>query len=145
MGAAVASDSDEPMMDINTTPLIDVMLVLLIMFIITIPPQTHAVKIDLPVPTDAPPPPVDPQRNKVFIEQNGTVLWVAGSNPAVPIGDAQLQAQLEATTNMDPIPELQVEPHPEAPFEVVDRILAVIKRAKVEAMGFIGNDRYQQF
>jgi biopolymer transport protein ExbD len=49
MGAAVASDSDEPMMDINTTPLIDVMLVLLIMFIITIPIQTHAVKIDLPV------------------------------------------------------------------------------------------------
>ena len=66
----------EPMMDINTTPLIDVMLVLLIMFIITIPPMTHAVKLDLPV--DQPnnqPPPVDPVKNKIVITPEGAVLW----------------------------------------------------------------------
>ncbi|HEX8191490.1 MAG TPA: biopolymer transporter ExbD, partial [Allosphingosinicella sp.] len=69
MGAAVASaDADEPMMDINTTPLIDVMLVLLIMFIITIPIQTHAVKIDLPVnDPNSSPPPVDPVKNKIVV------------------------------------------------------------------------------
>ena len=66
----------EPMMDINTTPLIDVMLVLLIMFIITIPIQTHAVKLDLPVnQPNQPPPPIDPVKNKVVITAQGQILW----------------------------------------------------------------------
>ena len=68
----------EPMMDINTTPLIDVMLVLLIMFIITIPIQTHAVKLDLPVRTSrtTPPPPIDPVKNKVVITAGrAQILW----------------------------------------------------------------------
>ena len=66
----------EPMMDINTTPLIDVMLVLLIMFIITIPIQTHAVKLDLPVnQPNQPPPPIDPVKNKVVVTAPGEILW----------------------------------------------------------------------
>jgi biopolymer transport protein ExbD len=66
----------EPMMDINTTPLIDVMLVLLIMFIITIPIQTHAVKLDLPVnQPNQPPPPIDPVKNKVVINAQDQILW----------------------------------------------------------------------
>ena len=68
-------------MEMNTTPLIDVLLVLLIMFIITIPIQTHAVKVDLPVNTRTnQPPPVDPQKNKITIDAAGTVSWngVAG-------------------------------------------------------------------
>jgi biopolymer transport protein ExbD len=141
MGAAVAdTDSDEPMMDINTTPLIDVMLVLLIMFIITIPPQTHAVKIDLPVNTNTPPPPVDPERNKIFIDPAGPVLW-----NGTPVDLLQLRQLLEATTQRRPTPELQIEPHPEARFEVVDEVLATVKRAKIESMGFVGNERYSQF
>ena len=66
----------EPMMDINTTPLIDVMLVLLIMFIITIPIQTHAVKLDLPqnVPNQTPPP-IDPVKNRVTIDPAGGIFW----------------------------------------------------------------------
>ena len=68
--------SGEPMMDINMTPLIDVMLVLLIMFIITIPIQTHAVKLDLPVDQpNTPPPPIDPVKNKVVITAQGQILW----------------------------------------------------------------------
>jgi biopolymer transport protein ExbD len=140
MGAAVASDSDEPMMDINTTPLIDVMLVLLIMFIITIPPQTHAVKIDLPVPSDAPQPPVDPQRNKVFIDQAGNTLWNGQQ-----VTDGQLRQFLDITTTLDPVPELHIEPHPDAQWEIVDRVLAIIKDAEVESMGFVGNERYSAF
>ena len=71
-----ANEAGEPMMDINTTPLIDVMLVLLIMFIITIPVQTHAVKLDLPQnnPNDTPPP-VDPVKNKLVITQGNAILW----------------------------------------------------------------------
>jgi biopolymer transport protein ExbD len=141
MGAAVASaDADEPMMDINTTPLIDVMLVLLIMFIITIPPQTHAVKIDLPVPQETNNPPVDPIRNKVFIQRDGTVLW-----NGVPVSDAQLDEYLDITTTLSPPPELQIEPDAEARYEVVDRVLAIVKDAKVEALGFVGNERYGSF
>ena len=70
----------EPMMDINTTPLIDVMLVLLIMLIITIPPQTHAVKLDLPQnnPNDQPPP-IDPIKNKIVVTQAGQILWNGGA------------------------------------------------------------------
>ena len=69
-------ESAEPMMDINTTPLIDVMLVLLIMFIITIPVQTHAVKLDLPQPQpNQTPPPIDPVKNVINIMPNNAVLW----------------------------------------------------------------------
>ena len=142
MGAAVASDdNDEPMMDINTTPLIDVMLVLLIMFIITIPLQTHAVKIDLPVndPNNVAPP-VDPQRNKIFIDRAGTVLW-----NGVPVNLVQLRQYLDLTTTIRPTPELHIEPDAEARYEMVDEVLAVIKRANIESMGFVGNERYMNF
>ncbi len=142
MGAAVAdTDSGEPMMDINTTPLIDVMLVLLIMFIITIPIQTHAVKIDLPVndPNNTPPP-VDPERNKIYVGPAGEVLW-----NGAPVNLVQLRQYLDQTTTLRPVPELQLEPDAEARFELVDEVLAVIKRANVESMGFVGNERYRDF
>ncbi|HEY0115002.1 MAG TPA: biopolymer transporter ExbD [Allosphingosinicella sp.] len=141
MGAAVASESDEPMMDINTTPLIDVMLVLLIMFIITIPIQTHAVKIDLPVnDPNQTPPPVDPERNKIAIEPNGTVLW-----NGAPVDLVTLRQYLDLTTTIRPTPELHIQPHPEARYVVVDEVLAVIKRANVQSMGFVGNEQFANF
>jgi len=131
----------EPMMDINTTPLIDVMLVLLIMFIITIPIQTHAVKLDLPVDNpDQQPPPIDPVKNKVTIDPAGTIFW-NGS----PIDMIRLRQYLDLTQSMNPIPELHLEPDPQARYVVVDQVLAVTKRARVEKMGFIGNERYAAF
>ena len=75
MAIAMGGDPDQPMMEMNTTPLIDVMLVLLIMFIITIPPQTHAVKIDLPTPSNDPAPEVDPIKNKLTIDEANTLAW----------------------------------------------------------------------
>ena len=133
-----SNESGEPMMDINTTPLIDVMLVLLIMFIITIPPQTHAVKLDLPQDqSNQPPPPVDPVKNKIVITQAGAVLW-NGS----PVNLTQLRQYLDVTQQMDPIPELHLQPEPEARYEVVDDVLAVTKQAKVSKMGFVGNEAY---
>jgi biopolymer transport protein ExbD len=141
MGAAVVGDSDEPMMDINTTPLIDVMLVLLIMFIITIPIQTHAVKIDLPVnDPNATPPPVDPERNKIAIDQAGTVMW-----NGAPVDLVTLRQYLDLPTTIRPTPELHIQPHPEARYEQVDEVLAVIKRANVQSMGFVGNEQYATF
>ncbi|GAO76737.1 biopolymer transport protein ExbD/TolR [Sphingopyxis sp. C-1] len=124
------------MMDMNTTPLIDVMLVLLIMFIITIPVQTHAVKIDLPVPTDSQSN-VDPEKNKVMIDPAGTITW-NGS----PVDLAQLAQYLEQTKALPVEPELQVQPDPYARYIVVDNVMAVIKRSGVGKLGFVGNEQY---
>jgi biopolymer transport protein ExbD len=132
----------EPMMDINTTPLIDVMLVLLIMFIITIPIQTHAVKLDLPVDSQdqTNPPPIDPVKNKITIDPAGTVFW-----NGAPVDAVTLRQYLDITTTMTPTPELHLQPHPEARYEVVDEVLAITKRANVTAMGFVGNEAYATF
>jgi biopolymer transport protein ExbD len=125
------------MMDINTTPLIDVMLVLLIMFIITIPVQTHAVKLDLPQNQPSNPPPIEPVRNKIVIMPNDAVLW-----NGQPVNLLQLRQYLDLTTTMTPVPELHLQPDPRARYEVVDEVLAVAKRANVTAMGFVGNEAY---
>ena len=128
----------EPMMEINTTPLIDVMLVLIIMLIITIPPQTHAVKLDLPQnnPNDTPPP-IDPIKNKIVITQAGAVLWNGG-----PVNLVQLRQYLDVTQQMNPVPELHLQPEPDARYDLVDQVLVVTKQANVEKMGFVGNEAY---
>ena len=140
MSMSTASEG-EPMMDINTTPLIDVMLVLLIMFIITIPIQTHAVKLDLP--QDQPnqqPPPIDPVKNKIVITPQNEVMW-----NGAPIDLGTLRTYLDQTQMMNPIPELHLQPDPMARYELVDEVLAVTKHAHVEKMGFVGNEAYANF
>src|SRR3954447_7770173 len=128
----------EPMMEINTTPLIDVMLVLLIMFIITIPIQTHAVKIDLPVNQPNPPPVViQPQKNIVVVSANGQILWNGN-----PVSKEQLRQYLDVTQQMNPVPELHLQPDATARYELVDEVLAVTKQAHVQKMGFVGNEYY---
>ena len=128
----------EPMLDVNVTPLIDVMLVLLIMFIITIPIQTHAVKLDLPVnQPNQPPPPINPIKNVVSINAQNQVLW-----NGVPVSMYQLRTYLDATQQMNPIPELHLQPDATARYEIVDEVLAVTKKAKVQKMGFVGNEYY---
>ncbi len=131
------NQSAEPMMEMSMTPLIDVLLVLIIMFIITIPIQTHAVKLDLPQNT----PPTDiivlPVKNDVTITPAGQVLW-NGS----PVGLKQLRQYLDVTQQMDPVPELHLQPDPNARYELVDQVLAVTKQAHVTKMGFVGNEAY---
>ncbi|HEX4737619.1 MAG TPA: biopolymer transporter ExbD [Allosphingosinicella sp.] len=140
MAVSMAAAEGEPMMDINTTPLIDVMLVLLIMFIITIPIQTHAVKLDLPQNTNSAPPPIEPVKNKVVITGDGRVLWNGNQVDLVT-----LRQYLDLTQQMNPIPELHLQPEPNARYELVDEVLAVTKRAHVEKMGFVGNEAYANF
>ena len=136
MAMSGGKDDGSPMMEMNTTPLIDVMLVLLIMFIITIPVQTHAVKIDLPVPNnDASN--VDPEKNKVMIDPAGTITW-----NGTPVDLAQLAQYLEQTKALPVEPELQVQPDPFARYIVVDNVMAVIKRSGVGKLGFVGNEQY---
>jgi biopolymer transport protein ExbD len=140
MSASVTNpESSEPMMDINTTPLIDVMLVLLIMFIITIPVQTHAVKLDLPQATNSPPPPVEPTKNKIVITAEGQILW---NGAAVDL--QTLRQYLDVTANMNPTPELHLQPDRLARYEIVDEVLAQTKRANITTMGFVGNEYYSR-
>ncbi len=142
MAMQTTSDNVEgtPMMEMNMTPLIDVLLVLLIMFIITIPVQSHAVKLDLPIndPSNVPPP-VDPIKNRLSITSGGVVTW-NGS----PVNLQQLRQYLEISQQMNPIPELHLQPEADAPYGLVDEVLAVTKRAHVEKMGFVGNEAYME-
>ena len=126
-----------PIIELNTTPLIDVMLVLLIMFIITIPIQSHAVKVDLPQQQPNQPQVVEPDKNKVYIDAAGIVYW-----NSVPVDDVTLSQYLERTTQMNPEPELHFQPDSNARYEVVDRVLARIKRANVSKLGFVGNEQF---
>jgi biopolymer transport protein ExbD len=142
MSASILNpESSEPMMEINTTPLIDVMLVLLIMIIMTIPIQSHAVKLDLPQDQqNRTPPPIDPVKNKIVITPQGVVLW-----NGTPVNLTTLRQYLDLTTTMNPVPELHLQPDPQARYELVDEVLAVTKRAQVTAMGFVGNEAYANF
>lgn len=138
MAMSGGRDDGEPMMEMNTTPLIDVMLVLLIMFIITIPIQTHAVKVDLPTPNNQPQQQIDPVKNKLSIDPAGQRFW-NGS----PVDEVTLRQYLDQTTAMNPEPELHFQPDAQARYEVVDQTLAIIKRANVTKLGFVGNEQYR--
>ena len=139
MGMSAGKDDGEPMMEMNTTPLIDVMLVLLIMFIITIPVATHAVNIDLPQPS----PPtndvkIDPIKNKLVLTQTNQILW-----NGAPIDAGQLVSILQSTKAIDPEPELQFQPEEYASYEIANRMMKIITDSKVTKFGFVGNeDRY---
>jgi biopolymer transport protein ExbD len=127
------------MVDINTTPLIDVMLVLLIMFIITIPIQTHAVKLDLPVNNQQTPPPdaVDPVINRLEIDFLNDIYW---NKQKVDV--PTLRSYLNQSADMQPQPELHLKPDALARYEVVNLVMAEAQKAGVTKMGFVGNEAY---
>ena len=127
----------EPMAELNTTPLIDVMLVLLIMFIITIPPQTHGVKLDLPsgLVTD-----VQRDRNKLVITAEGALLFNGRS-----VTRTELQSLLTYAGQLSDEPELQLQPAATAPYGIVDEVLVMTKRAQLTRLGFVGNEAYARF
>jgi biopolymer transport protein ExbD len=127
-----------PILDLNTTPLIDVMLVLLIMFIITIPIQTHAVKLDLPADCSSCPKP-NPDVNMLTIDGRDRLTW---NGTAISLQD--LPYILQETRQLRPVPELHVRSDAAAHYGTVDKVLAVIKRQQVEKFGFVGNEAYRE-
>ena len=130
---------DEVMLDINTTPLIDVMLVLLVMLIVTIPIQTHAVKLDLPQQNlNNPPPDVPPEVVNLEIDFDGTVIW--NGTPVSSRG--QLDRFLQDTATKIPQPEVHLRPNRLAKYDVVARTLADAQRLGVTKIGFVGNEQY---
>jgi biopolymer transport protein ExbD len=140
MAMSGGKDDGAPMMEMNMTPLIDVLLVLLIMFIITIPVATHSVDIDLPAPSEVPPDFVEPDKNKLVLTQTDQILWNGN-----PIDQGQLVTLLQQTTQMSVEPELQFEPEPLASYDLSAKVLQVIKASGVTKFGFVGNERYRTF
>jgi biopolymer transport protein ExbD len=129
-----------PMSDLNTTPLIDVMLVLLVMMIITIPLQTHKVALDLPTkpPVDTPQP--LPTRNIITIGADNVIRW-----NEMAVSQAQLRTLLRQSMSLSVEPALDLLPASEARYVLVDSVFADIKRAGVTKLGLPGNERYGQF
>ncbi len=141
MGMAGGKLDGEPMLDMNMTPLIDVLLVLLIMFIITIPIATHSVDIDLP---QGQPPPTDiviePVKNKLVLTSTDQILW-----NGTPLSQGQLVETLQTTTTMAVEPELQFEPEALASYDLSAKVLQIIKLSGVTKFGFVGNEKYREF
>jgi biopolymer transport protein ExbD len=127
-----------PIIEMNTTPLIDVMLVLLVMFIITIPIQTHAIKLDLPGP--GPAPKINPAVNLLEITREGGLLW-----NGQPITRDDLRYDLDRSQQLRPVPELHFRPDAQSRYEAVSDVLGIIKREQVKKFGFVGNEAYSNW
>jgi len=138
MNVGGPSGEDEVMMDINTTPLIDVMLVLLIMFIITIPIQTHAVKMNMPVPSNAAPPPKPPEIIRIDVDFDGTIGWNGEIIPDRPA----LEVRLAAVAAMADQPEVHLRPNKLVTYKYVAMIMASAQRLGVTKIGIVGNEQF---
>jgi biopolymer transport protein ExbD len=141
MAMSGGRDDGSPMMEMNMTPLIDVLLVLLIVFIMSIPVATHAVNIDLPSPNpNDVPPPVDPIKNKIVLTGANEILW-----NGTPINSGELVANLQTSLTFAVEPELQFEPEPVASYDLSAKVLNIIKQSGVTKFGFVGNEKYAVF
>ena len=136
--SAGASEDGDVMVDINTTPLIDVMLVLLIMLIITIPIQTHAVKLNMPVNSTPPPDAVKPEVVEIVIDFDGQIGW----NNEVIKDRADLEAHLYRITQQAVQPEVHLIPNKLAPYKYVAEVMAEAQRLGVTKFGIVGNEQF---
>jgi biopolymer transport protein ExbD len=137
VGSSSASGDPEVMMEINTTPLIDVMLVLLIMLIITIPIQTHAVKLNMPV-GNPPPPPTPPEIVNIDVDFDGTVIW----NGATVANRPELEARLKAAAAQPTQPEIHLRPNKLVTYKDVAAVMASAQRLGITKLGLVGGEQF---
>ena len=143
MAISTGTSDGQALSEMNTTPLIDVMLVLLVMIIITVPVATHSVDMDLPQPCvgeQCPEITFNKVKNKLVLDAQDRLLW-NGS----PVSEEQLASVLYQTTLMQTEPELQFEPVSTASYEASLRALNQIEASGVTKFGFVGNERYATF
>ena len=135
MGGGGAEDA--PMIEMNMTPLIDVMLVLLIMFIITIPIQTHAVKMNMPIPSNSPPkeprPPI-----RIDVDFDGTIGW----NGVLVVDRTDLENRLAQVAALPDQPEVHLRPNKLVSYKVVAMVMASAQRLGVTKIGMVGNEQF---
>jgi biopolymer transport protein ExbD len=130
-------DDDTPIMDINTTPLIDVMLVLIIMLIITIPIQTHAVKMNMPVGPSSPPP-KPPEIVRIDVDFDGTIGW----NGVLVADRTELENRLAQVAALPDQPEVHLRPNKLVSYKVVAMVMASAQRLGVTKIGLVGNEQF---
>jgi len=138
MNVGNESGEGEVMVEMNTTPLIDVMLVLLTLLIITLPIQTHAVKLDMPKP-NVTPPPIPPVVVTLEVDFDGTILW-----NGTAVDRKTLDQYLESAASDDPQPEIHLQPNRLAKYDAVAKVLADAQRIGVDHIGFTGIEQYSQ-
>jgi biopolymer transport protein ExbD len=136
MNIGSGSEDGDVLVDINTTPLIDVMLVLLIMLIITIPIQTHAVKLNMPA--GASPPPKPPEVVRIDVDFDGTVLW----NGETLADTADLENRLARVAAVPDQPEIHLRPNKLVKYEHVAAVMASAQRLGAKKLGLIGNEQF---
>jgi biopolymer transport protein ExbD len=136
-----AAKEGQPMMDINTTPLIDVMLCLLIMLIFSIPVMTHAVKLDMPQ-TNNPPPPdaVKPEVIDLEIDFDGTIVWNGTVVPSIQT----LESYFNSESGKDPQPEIHLRPDRRVKYDTVARVLAAAQRNRMKKIGFVNTAEFRE-
>lgn len=139
VGSSGAKSADpEPMMEMNMTPLIDVMLVLIIMLIITIPKQNHAVNLNMPVGN--PPPPTEPPKVvTIDVDFDGTILW---DNQPIP-DRATLESKMAEVAAIADQPEVHLRPNKLVEYKVVAGVMAAAQRLGVTKIGVVGNEQFQ--
>jgi biopolymer transport protein ExbD len=137
MNLGSGSGDDEPLTEMNMTPLIDVMLVLLIMFIITIPIQTHAVKMNMPIGPSAPPL-KPPEIVRIDVDFDGTIGW----NGTIVADRNELEAKLATVAAQADQPEVHLRPNKLVTYKVVAMILASAQRLGVTKIGIVGNEQF---
>lgn len=139
MSMSVGSEEGSVMCDINTTPLIDVMLVLLVTLIVTLPVMTHAVKLDMPPPNpNQVPPPTPPEIINLDIYYDGTISWNGETIPSID----QLEQQFKVAAAKDPQPELHLAPDSHVKYDVVAKVLAAAQRNHMEKIGFVNTSEF---
>ena len=142
MSMSVGESSDDAICDINTTPLIDVMLVLVVMLILTLPVMNHAVKLDMPNPNAPPPPPQEVQPETVLLEiySDNTIVW-----DGTTVKDLRtLEGYFQADAVKDPQPEIHLQPDRRAKYDVVAQVLAAAQRNHMKRIGFVNVAEFSQ-
>ena len=134
--AVGGGEEGDPVSEINTTPLIDVMLVLLVMLLITLPPERHAINLDTPIPPppDAPPPPpseIEPIR--IQIEQSGVIMWMGEQ-----VSRNELNSRLKIEGQRSEQAEIHIEPNRRAQYGAIAHVMAAVQRNGLKKMGVIG-------
>ena len=136
MNVGPAAGEGEPMVEMNMTPLIDVLLVLLVTLIVTLPIQTHAVKLDMPQPHQKPPL-IQPVVVNLIVDFDGSILW-----NGTPVDRGTLDSYFQNASQQDPQPEIHLNPNKLAKYDIVAKVLADAQRIGVKKIGFTGLDQY---
>jgi biopolymer transport protein ExbD len=137
MSMNVAGDKSGVMCEVNMTPLIDVMLVLIVTLIMTLPIQTHAVKLDMPPPTDQPPPPVLPEVINLDVDFDDTVYWDGNK-----VDLSQLEGYFKVESKKDPQPEIHLRPDKRSHYDTTAKVLASAQRHGMTKIGFVNTTEF---